>query len=267
MPDGRRAFAHATFTANSTNVVWVDDALPTGAVAGSDGGDSWNWVSSNPTPFSGSLASQSTIAAGEHQHSFTGATATLAVGTGDVLYAYIYLDPAIMPSEIMLQWNDGSSWEHRAYWGANNLGYGLAGTAGRVYMGALPAAGQWVQLKVPASLVGLEGATVSGMAFTLYGGRASWDAAGRLSPTSSTGDPTGTITTTIVPTIKLTSAGPMLTWPSVAGTSYKIYYKTSLGSNTWTADPQLTATGTTTSWTDTGAPTGEQRFFVVTQLN
>jgi hypothetical protein len=48
-------------------------------------------------------------------------------------------------------------------------------------MGALPATGQWVQLRVPASQVGLEGVTVSGMSFSLYGGRATWDAAGRLS--------------------------------------------------------------------------------------
>src|SRR5205814_1945808 len=36
-------------------------------------------------------------------------------------------------------------------------------------------------LRVPASRVNLEGSTIKGMAFTLYNGRASWDAAGRLS--------------------------------------------------------------------------------------
>ena len=80
----------------------------------------------------------------------------------------------------MLQWYDGT-WEHRAYWGANTLAYGTEGTAGKRSMGPLPQAGQWVQLRVPASQVGLEGRSVSGMAFTLYGGRATWDTAGRLS--------------------------------------------------------------------------------------
>ncbi len=94
-------------------VAWVDDSLPTGAVAGADGGDAWNWVSSNPAPFSGTVANQSTISAGLHQHYFTFATQTLPVNTGDILYAYVYLDPANPPSEIMLQWSDGS-WEHRA---------------------------------------------------------------------------------------------------------------------------------------------------------
>jgi hypothetical protein len=48
-------------------------------------------------------------------------------------------------------------------------------------MGALPAAGGWVRLAVPASVVGLDGQTLSGMAFTLYGGQADWDDAGENS--------------------------------------------------------------------------------------
>ena len=118
--------------------VWVDDAVPLGAPAGSDGGDSWNWVSSNPTPYSGTLAHQSALASGEHQHYFYNATTTLSVAAGDTLFAYVYLDPANPPSEVMLQWNDGS-WEHRAYWGADLIGWGTDGTVSRVYMGPLPA--------------------------------------------------------------------------------------------------------------------------------
>ena len=49
-------------------------------------------------------------------------------------------------------------------------------------MGGLPAAGQWVRLEVPASLVGLEGRTLSGMNFILYNGRAAWDYTGKSSP-------------------------------------------------------------------------------------
>src|SRR5262249_55721603 len=158
--------------------VWVEDAVPAGAALGTDGGDTWNWVSSNPTPFSGAVASQSTIAAGLHQHYFYGATTTLAVNTGDTLFAYVYLDPANPPSEIMLQWNNGT-WEHRAYWGANQITYGFSGGTSRRFMGPLPAAGQWVKLSVPASQVALEGSVLNGMAFTVYDGRATWDAAGK----------------------------------------------------------------------------------------
>jgi hypothetical protein len=90
----------------------------------------------------------------------------------------VYLDPANPPSEVMLQWNDGT-WEHRAYWGSNSLTWGTDGTVSRRYIGALPATGQWVRLAVPASQVGLEGHTLNGMAYTLYGGRATWDYAGK----------------------------------------------------------------------------------------
>src|SRR5207302_560447 len=83
--------------------------------------DGWSWIASNPAPYSGSLAHQSVLAAGEHQHYFYNATATLAIAAGDTLFAYVYLDPANPPSQVMLQWNDGS-WEHRAYWGANLIG-------------------------------------------------------------------------------------------------------------------------------------------------
>ena len=93
---------------------------------------------------------------------------------------YVYLDPVNPPSEVMLQWWDGSNddW-HRAYWGANLLGWGTDGTVYRHSMGALPAPGQWVRLSVPAAQVGLEGKTLSGMAYSLYGGRAAWDYAGK----------------------------------------------------------------------------------------
>ena len=117
-----------------------------------DGDDSWNWISSNPLPYSGTLAHQSGVASGEHQHYFYNATATLSVGVGESLFAYVYLDPAHPPSEVMLQWNDGS-WEHRAYWGANLIPWGDDGTASRHAMGSLPAAGQWVRLEAAASVV------------------------------------------------------------------------------------------------------------------
>ena len=153
----------------------MDDALPAGArPAGT-----WIWVSTAPAPYSGGLSHQSTLAAGVHQHYFSRASVPMQVQTGDTLYAYVYLDPANPPSEVMLQWNVGGSWERRAYWGANLINFGTNGTNSRRYMGALPVTGQWVRLEVPASAVGLEGAAVRGMAFTLFDGRATWDTAGR----------------------------------------------------------------------------------------
>src|SRR5437667_1567127 len=194
------AAAHICSAASVTNdIAWVDDLIPTGAIAGADGGDGWNWVSS-PGPVSGTLSSQSSIASGLHQHYFYSASKTLPVNAGETLITYIFLDPLMPPSEVMLQWNDGT-WEHRAYWGANQITYGTDTTAGRHYMGALPAIGKWVRLEVPASQVGLEGSTLHGMSFTLHDGRANWDMAGKSSvaTTHSTGasSPSGGTNSTV----------------------------------------------------------------------
>ena len=136
-------------------------------------------MSTNPTPYVGKLAQQSTLAAGMHQNYFYNATVPLQIGVGDVLYAYVYLDPVNPPAEVMLQWTDGT-FEHRAYWGGNLITLGTNGTASRRFMGSLPVAGQWVRLEVPAAEVGLEGRAINGLAFTLFNGRATWDAAGSL---------------------------------------------------------------------------------------
>jgi hypothetical protein len=160
-------------------VIWMDSAVPAGASTGSSGGDVWAWVTSNPAPFSGTRVHQSAIAAGTHDHFFVGASSPLAIFAGDTIFVYVYVDSANVPSEIMLSFNDGT-WEHRAYWGSKTLTYGQEGTASSRPMGGLPPAGQWVQLQIPAALVGLEGRSINGVSFTLVGGRATWDVLGRV---------------------------------------------------------------------------------------
>jgi len=191
LANGRAAWDYAGVTNTQPHTVWFNDALPAGAVAAADA-DSWNWISSNPLPASGGLSHQSLVSPGIHQHYFTGATATLPVNTGDKMVAYVYLDPANPPREIMLQWYEPvTGWEHRAYWGGNYIWWGSDTTITRRYMGPLPPPGQWIRLEVPASHfgVGLEGRTVSGMAFTLYDGRAAWDYAGKTGASSAALDP------------------------------------------------------------------------------
>ena len=84
---------------------------------------------------------------------------------------------------VMLQWQDESGWEHRAYWGADKFEMGTAGTASRMPMGPLPVSGQWVRLEVPTVRVDLVGHTLKGMAFTTYGGQCFWSKAGSVAPT------------------------------------------------------------------------------------
>ena len=163
------------------DTAWIEDEPPEGASLTGEGDEEWKTVYADPTPFFGTTAHQSIALDGHHQHYFKGASAPLNVNRGERLFAYVYLDPANMPEEVMLQWNDGT-WEHRAYWGANKIEWGKEGTESRRYMGPLPAAGEWVRLEVAASEVGLENREVNGMAFTLYGGRATWDVAGKAGP-------------------------------------------------------------------------------------
>src|SRR3954451_7310046 len=107
----------------------------------------------------------------------------------------------------MLEFNNGT-WEHRAYWGANTIANGQNGTAGRRYMGALPAAGQWAKLEVPASQIGLEGSSLKGMSFSLYGGRATFDATTKGAPGAGTGTPP--VTTTNTPPVVVSNPPPVV---------------------------------------------------------
>ena len=229
-------------TADDT--VWVEDSLPAGSVPqGSFEG--WNWTCFNPIPLSGSLAHTSDIIAGVHQHFFTGATQTLTINTGDTLVAHVFLDPANPPTQVMLQWNDGT-WEHRAYWGASQIGFGVEGTISRRNMGALPPTGQWVRLEVPASLVGLENRTLNGMAFTLFNGRATWDHGGKFAAQIP-----GTQTISISdPTVNEGNSGPgfavfNLTLSSASSQQISVNYATANGSATAGSD-YVPATGTVT---------------------
>jgi hypothetical protein len=161
-------------------IVWVEDAPPAGAKLAGD--EPWNWVNANPTPYAGALAHQSNINPAVHQHFFFDAPNKLDLGAGDKLFAYVFIDPVNTPSQVMLQWHADNTWEHRAYWGANSIGWGVDGTESRRRMGNLPAVGSWIRLEVTAADVGLEGKSIDGVAFTLFGGRATWDRAGKTSP-------------------------------------------------------------------------------------
>jgi hypothetical protein len=86
-------------------------------------------------------------------------------------------------NQVAVTATDGSGWEHRAYWGANQIPWGTDGTESRRYQGSLPATGQWVRLEVDAASVGLEGRTMSGMAYSQVGGQADWDHSGKVSAT------------------------------------------------------------------------------------
>lgn len=157
---------------------WFDDALPAGALPG-PGSPAWIWGGTEVDPYSGSRAVVTPAGSGMRQYSFLLATGGLAVGTGDRLFVHVWLDPALPPSSLLVQWHV-EDWEHRAFWGTNPGWPGEAGTAGLYAAGDLPATGGWLRLEVAAGDLGLEGRTVTGMAFGAHGGTARWDLVGRV---------------------------------------------------------------------------------------
>lgn len=164
-------------TVLKSELVWFDDDLPSGAQQ--QGNTPWKFNTKTEGPvYSGEKASTRT-ADGLSQHFFTGANPGLKIGEGDILFAYVYLDPANPPKSIMLQFNDGQ-WEHRMNWGDQNaIGFGALNTPAKRQAGPLPKAGEWVRLEVNAQDVGLKaGSMLNGWAFTQFGGTCYWDRAG-----------------------------------------------------------------------------------------
>ena len=161
--------------------VWFDDALPEGAnPEGNDGANSWQFVSAPDHPvFSGKYSTRRS-AAGLTQHFFSTVKTKLKLGEGDLLFAYVYLDPKNPPETVQLQFNNGN-WEHRAFWGADKGHASGRNNASNLKMGELPETGKWIRLEVPAAKVGLPaGSEINGWAFTQFGGTVYWDKPGRV---------------------------------------------------------------------------------------
>ncbi|MEO6812071.1 MAG: PSD1 and planctomycete cytochrome C domain-containing protein [Isosphaeraceae bacterium] len=160
--------------------VWLDDAVPEGAKPSEAGGTSLplTFVEGPDHPVYSGSKSVPGSAQELAQSLFTDAKRALKVGQGDILFAYVFIDPTKPPKELMLQWHtDG--WKHRAYWGQNVIDWGKDGTTERLRIGPLPKTGQWVRLEVEVAKLGLKpGATISGWAFTQQGGSVYWDHAG-----------------------------------------------------------------------------------------
>ncbi len=154
-------------------VAWNDDA----AAVEPESLGPWG-----PPPAGG--GHRSTVAAGQHQHYFSGASAVFNAG-GQDLFCWVCLDPDHPPRTLMLQWHvAGGTFEHRAFWGEDLIALGVTGTTSRARIGDLPTPGQWVRLDVPVGSVALANASLDGMAFTLFDGRAAFGLAGSRGPNS-----------------------------------------------------------------------------------
>ncbi|NNM29096.1 MAG: DUF1549 domain-containing protein, partial [Akkermansiaceae bacterium] len=131
----------------------------------------------------------------------------VTVADGDVFFAWVWLDPADPPKQLMLQFHAGGKWDHRAWWGGDHIPFGKGGKKGGHHrVGDLPETGQWVRLEVPAAKVGLGGGkTITQLAYAQHGGTVLWDLAGRQ-----TADPHGVLAGLSDPARQaLTQDGPL----------------------------------------------------------
>jgi hypothetical protein len=131
--------------------------------------------------------------AGVHQHHFVGASTHIpAVGTfnaDDLICFDGFATSGQSPSEVMIQFFAGGTWDHRAYWGPNLIGppSGLppeptpptpqSPANFRAGQYALPnggLAGTWQPYCVWASSINLGGQFAAGLAFTLWDGSLYW---------------------------------------------------------------------------------------------
>ena len=129
---------------------------------------------------------RSDLLAGMHQHLFDALPSPFAVNAGEQLFVWVCLDPDNPPLTLMLQWSLAGDWGHRAVWGADLIGAGAVNTPAHLLMGALPTAGEWVMLQVDAAKLGLAGKAPTGMAFSLFDGRAAYGLAGARTSDGST---------------------------------------------------------------------------------
>ncbi|MBB74945.1 MAG: hypothetical protein CMJ75_10580 [Planctomycetaceae bacterium] len=164
-----------------TERVWIDDELPPGStpIGNGSGAQEFVFVTRPDHPvFSGKRSSRRT-SQGRGQHLIQNANPGLRLAADTTLFSYVYLDPQNPPRQIMLQWNSGRSWDHRAYWGGDHIPWGKAGTSSRRRQGPLPETGKWVRLEVKAGDVGLTtGMTITGWAYTQFDGTVYWDKSG-----------------------------------------------------------------------------------------
>ncbi len=169
----------------------IDDDFPTGSKPTfHPGGPVWKTKNEGPVA-SGTRALQ--ISGKEvTQDYYEGGAVPITVAPGARFTVSVFIDPADSPRAVMIQFNTGGKWGHRALWGDDKAipGWGTPGTGERFVAGPLPTAGKWTELEVTAEKLGLKsGDQITGIAFTLHGGTAMFDALGMTSRIDEANDP------------------------------------------------------------------------------
>jgi hypothetical protein len=170
-----------------TKDIWFEDEFPEGELV--TAGDVKFTDQKEGPVFKGKKSLTRTVKNKVGQDVLTEAK-NLIVPRNGTFFVHCFLDPENPPEAIMLQFYV-NGWNHRAVWGDHEkIGWGKKGTHQRVVMGKLPQTGKWVQLKFPASKIGLSPKTkVTGFALTQFSGTVNWDHFGISSSIDKPNDP------------------------------------------------------------------------------
>ncbi len=160
----------------------VDDSFLTGSVM-INIGTQGNWVtdssySANGTKYLATTPSQASSFFGGYKN-----TSYFSMGASTVIEQYVWLEPAKVPKEIMVQLKlSNGSWL-RAFWGGDASNHDIIQTTGigslaySKYMGIMPqVTGKWLQLLVKGSDLGISSSTsIYGVVYGTYAGSGRWD--------------------------------------------------------------------------------------------
>ncbi len=170
----------------------VGDDFPAGAkVSSHPAGRTPAWVTKDETP--GASGDRALRISGKEvtQVVWEGGTPPIEVPPGARFTFSVFIDPTEPPKAVMIQFKT-NDWRHRAMWGDDKAipGWGAPNTGERFFAGPLPASGVWTKLEVTAEQMGLKaGDKINGLAFTLEGGTAMFDALSVISREDDAHDP------------------------------------------------------------------------------
>ena len=157
-----------------SKTIWFEDEFPQGKLVTVGGNVKFTDPKKGPV-FKGNKSLTRTVKNKVGQDVLTEVKNLIIPRNGN-FFVHCFLDPENPPEAIMLQFYV-NGWNHRAVWGDHEkIGWGKKGTYQRVVMGKLPKIGKWVELKFPASKIGLSPKTkVTGFALTQFSGTVNWD--------------------------------------------------------------------------------------------
>ncbi|HZU97335.1 MAG TPA: protein kinase [Planctomycetota bacterium] len=127
--------------------------------------DPWEWVSADPTPFSGARCVRTRVGSGFHQLRLVGPR--WPIRRGERFLAQVWLDPENPPRAVVL-----SVWNAK---GAHSVFWGEEGVLTWRRMGPRPEVGKWTTLEVAASVLDVESSLLIGVGLGVLDGRAAWD--------------------------------------------------------------------------------------------